>query len=163
MFTLQNFFPYLINSVTIPIALDFHKKMKPYGVTIEKWRVLSALLNADEQSVSELARATSIEISTLSHLLTRMVRQHLVTRARAKGDGRIVKIALTRRGRDLATMILPMAEQYEAAALKGFSLDEQAALKDLLRRVRANVDSLEQEVVLPTRKRPAARKPRRQS
>ena len=118
MFTLENFFPYLVNSVTIPIALDFHKKMKPYGITIEKWRVLSVLMNADGQSVSELARATSIEISRLSHLLNRMARQGLVGRARAKGDGRVVTVRLTPRGRALALKILPMALQYEVSALQ---------------------------------------------
>jgi DNA-binding MarR family transcriptional regulator len=162
MFTLENFLPYLVNSVTIPIALDFHKKMKPYGITIEKWRVLSALLNADGQSVSDLARATSLEISRLSHLLTRMARQRLVSRGRAAADGRVVKIALTPRGRALATMILPVALQYEAAALRGFSAEEQAALKALLRRVRANVDSIEHDVVLPAATpRTAAKRPRR--
>ena len=158
MFTLQNFFPYLVNSVTIPIAVDFHRRMKPYGITIEKWRVLSVLMNADGQSVSDLARATSIEISTLSHLLTRMVRQRLVTRARAAGDGRIVRIALTRRGRNLATTILPLALQYEAAAFKGFSEAEQAALKALLRRVRGNLDTIESDITLPARKARVARK-----
>ena len=160
MFTLQDFFPYLINSVTIPIAVDFHKKMKPYGITIEKWRVLSVLMNADGQSVGELSRGTSIEISTLSHLLTRMVRQRLVSRARAKGDGRVVTVTLTRRGRALAAMILPLALQYEASAFKGFSRDEQAELKTMLRRVRANLATIEQEIAVPARK-PRTAQPRR--
>jgi hypothetical protein len=32
MFTLEGFFPCLVKSVTLPIALDFHRKMKPYCV-----------------------------------------------------------------------------------------------------------------------------------
>jgi MarR family transcriptional regulator, organic hydroperoxide resistance regulator len=152
MFTLDNFFPYLVNSVTIPIALDFHKKMKPFGITIEKWRVLSVLMTAQGQSVSELARATSIEISRLSHLLNRMARQGLVGRARAKGDGRVVTVRLTPRGRALALKILPMALQYEVSAFKGFSDAERDALKTMLKRVRANLDSIEAEIAAPARK-----------
>ena len=159
MFTLESFFPYLVNSVTIPIALDFHKKMKPYGITIEKWRVLSALMNEDGQSVGALSRATSLEISRLSHLLTRMARQRLLTRTRAAGDGRVVTVRLTPSGRELAALILPMAQEYEESALKGFTESERAALKDLLRRARANVETLEQDVPVPARKaRPAKRR-----
>jgi DNA-binding MarR family transcriptional regulator len=159
MFTLEGFFPYLVNSVTIPIALDFHRKMKPFGITIEKWRVLSALLHADGQSVGELARATSLEISRLSHLLNRMARQGLVGRTRGPGDARVVTVRLSARGRALAERILPMALQYEAQALKGFSAAERDALKAMLRRVRANVETIESDIVVPGPK--PRREPRR--
>lgn len=142
---LDDFFPHLVNMVTQRIAADFQAKARRHGVTIEKWRVLSALLAHGPQAISALSRKTSIELSTLSKLLRRMEAENFVSRARSSADGRLVTIGLTRRGRAVATAVLPLARRYEEIALRTFDPQAAARLKAELRTIYRNLENVEEE------------------
>lgn len=143
---LNDFFPHLVNMVTQRIAADFQAKARRYGVTIEKWRVLSVLLAQGPLTISGLARHTSIEISTLSKLLKRMGAEGFVSRQRESADGRLVTMALTRRGEEIAASVLPLARRYEAVALRGFAPEAAARLKAELRTIYRNLENVEEDV-----------------
>jgi DNA-binding MarR family transcriptional regulator len=53
-----------------------------------------------------------------------------------------VLLHVTAAGRRLTRRILPIAERYEAVALKGFGAAEAETLKAALRRLYANMDDL---------------------
>jgi len=142
MFKLEDFIPHLLHRATAQIAHSFHFRAKEYGVTIEKWRVLASLLREDGQSMSGLAASTSIEISALSHLLKRMEGEATIQRSRDPADGRVIRLRLSAKGREIAERILPLTAYYEDAALRGFSHEEAATLRALLKRVDANLRDL---------------------
>lgn len=142
MFKLEDFIPYLLHRATAQIAHSFHFRAKEHGVTIEKWRVLSALLREDGQSMSGLAASTSIEISALSHLLKRMEREAMIERSRDPSDGRVTRLHLSAKGRETAERILPLAAYYEDTVLRGFSHEEAAQFRALLKRADANLRDL---------------------
>ena len=96
MFDLARYLPYLINRSGAKLALAFGRELVRFGVTLQEWRVLAALAAHDGQRLSDLATLTSIDVSTLSRLVDRMRRKGLLARARANGDGRAVRLALTR-------------------------------------------------------------------
>ncbi len=121
-----------------------------YGITLQMWRVLAALHHNDGQRVGELSATTSIEISTLSRLLTSMEERGLVERRRparqAVGkDARVVVVSRTGQGRALTAQIVPLALRYEEVSLDGFSGEEAALLKGMLTRLYDNMAALEGE------------------
>ena len=142
MFALAQYFPYLLNRAGSRIAAAFSAELAPFGVSLQAWRVLAALLDATALKMGELAQRTTIEVSTLTRIVDGIEAQGLVRRRRDPADARAVWVEASARGRATARRIVPLALRYEATALAGFSAAEQAQLKALLVRVFANMDRL---------------------
>jgi MarR family transcriptional regulator, organic hydroperoxide resistance regulator len=143
MFDLDQFLPYLINRAGVRLAVSFARDIADTGVALQEWRVLAVLAAAGEQRLSDLSGLTSIDLSTLSRLVTRMARQGLVARLNGNRDRRERRIALTEKGRGRTRAIIPTARRYERLALAGLSAAEEQTLKRLLRRVFANLEGLD--------------------
>ena len=141
-FDLGRFLPYLINRAGARLAAAFSAEIARYGIELQEWRVLAALLARGPCRLGDLAALTSIEISTLSRLVGRMTRARLVDRVREEGDRRAVQVSLSLRGRQVATEIVPLAHRYDALALAGFGTREAEQLRAMLARVFRNLDGL---------------------
>jgi DNA-binding MarR family transcriptional regulator len=105
------------------------------------WRVLAALASAGEQRQIDLADLTSIDSSTLSRLVTRLIRVGLVTRRRSATSSREVVVKLSAKGNAVVSGLIPIARAYETAAIGGISPEELMVLKRCLRRMYANMKS----------------------
>ena len=137
---LDDYLPYLVNRVGVALALHFGKDaLARYGLSIEMWRVLVVLSNNGGQRQVDLGGLTSIDASTLSRMVTRLVRLGLVARRRSTADTREVEVALTAKGRAALRRLIPIARRYEAIAATGISGAELAALKRALRLMYRNL------------------------
>ena len=112
--------------------MNFGRGLKAHGVVVQEWRVLAALAAHGAQRLSDLAQLTSIDLSTLSRLVGRMVRTGLVERGRGNGDKREVMVTLSAKGTRTTRAIIPAAQRYERVALRGLSAAESTALKQML-------------------------------
>jgi DNA-binding MarR family transcriptional regulator len=140
---LDSYLPYLLNRAGARIASAFGEEMRPLGASLQIWRVLAALRERDGRRMGDLSRTISIEVSTLTRLVDNMEKAGLVERRRDAEDARAVALHVTAAGRRLTKRILPIAQRYEAVALKGFTAAEADRLKQALRRLYANMDELE--------------------
>ncbi len=71
--------PYLINRVGSALVARFSADaLASARLSIASWRVLAALANNGGLRQTDLAELTSIDASTLSRLITRLVRDGLV-------------------------------------------------------------------------------------
>jgi DNA-binding MarR family transcriptional regulator len=143
---LGDYLPYLINRVGSIIAEQYgDEALKPHHLSIAMWRVMAALAASGSPSRSlrqiDLAELTSIDSSTLSRLVTRLVRMRLVTRSRSAKSNREVAVELSAKGKALVGRLIPIAHQYEAAAIAGLSREELDVLKRCLRQVYGNMRS----------------------
>jgi len=141
-FDLARFLPYLINRPGVRLAIAFAEDIAPHGIGLQEWRVLAALAAQGPQRLGDLARLTSIDVSTLSRLIGRMSRAKLVARTREDKDRRAVRVALAPKGRSTADAIIPVAHRYEHTALGGFDAAEGDRLRAMLKRVYRNLDAL---------------------
>jgi DNA-binding MarR family transcriptional regulator len=145
-FDITKYLPYLVNRTGVRIATAFGEVLRAHAITLQMWRVLAALDHADGQRISDLAALTSIDVSTLSRILDAMQEKGLIERRRGNGgDARVVTVHETEAGHALTAKIIPPARHYEDVALRGFSIEEQEALKAMLERVYRNIDALEDE------------------
>ncbi|MGB7036984.1 MAG: hypothetical protein WBD71_15840, partial [Xanthobacteraceae bacterium] len=71
------------------------------------------------------------------------VRTGLVTRGRSAHSDREVAVKLSGKGDTLVSRLIPLARQYEAAAIAGLSREELLVLKRCLRRAYANMKNRE--------------------
>ena len=137
---LDDYLPYLINRVGTAIAATYTGTvLAPLGLTLDMWRVLAALTNNGAQRQIDLVSMTSIDASTMSRLVTRMVRAGLVTRTRSKASSREVVVALSAKGRAQVESLIPIAKALEKTASHGLAAREQAVVKRALRRMYVNL------------------------
>jgi DNA-binding MarR family transcriptional regulator len=137
---LSDFLPYLVNRVGVITAEQFgNETLAPHGLSIAMWRVMAVLASAGGQRQIDLADLTSIDASTLSRIVSRLVRLGLVTRARSASSNREVVVTLSVRGNALVARLIPRAQAIETDAAAGLSAEELAVVKRCLRRIYANM------------------------
>ena len=133
---LDEHIPYLVNRVGAALVANFTAgALQAHDLSIAMWRVLAALSANGEQRQIDIAAMTSIDVSTLSRLVTRLQRRGLVTRKPSKNSSREVLVQLSPKGRSLVATLIPVARKVEAAAIAGVSRKDLALLKRLLRRM----------------------------
>jgi DNA-binding MarR family transcriptional regulator len=137
---LDDYLPYLVNRVGSIVADQFGASaLAPHGLSIAMWRVMAALAANGSQRQTDLADLTSIDASTLSRLVTRLVRMGLASRTRSASSSREVEVKLSAKGRAVVARLIPIARQYEAAAIAGLTRQELTTLKRCLRRAYENM------------------------
>jgi DNA-binding MarR family transcriptional regulator len=97
--------------------------------------VMQRLAGAPALSLNELADRTLTHQSTVSVVVTRLVRRGLITRTRGTLDGRRVEIALTARGRAALARAPAAAQDRLIAALTLVGPEARRALARHLRRL----------------------------
>jgi len=137
---LDDYFPYLINRVGTVLAVRFTAdQLAAHGLSIAMWRVLAVLSNNGGQRQIDLAGLTSIDASTLSRLVTRLVRMGLVSRTRSRTSSREVVVSLSAKGRALVDRLIPAALSLEETLGRGLPQRDRAVVKRALRRMYANM------------------------
>jgi MarR family transcriptional regulator, organic hydroperoxide resistance regulator len=149
---LDNYLPYLVNRVGNIIAEQFGAEaLAPYRLSIAMWRVMAVLASRGGQRQIDLADHTSIDVSTLSRLVTRLVAMGVVSRTRSANSTREVVVKLTAKGKAQVARLVPIARDYEAVAIAGVRPEDLAMLKNSLRRVYANMKNRRQATNAPRR------------
>ena len=139
-FKLDDFLPYLVNRVGAALVARFSERtLARHRLSIDMWRVLAALSNNGAQRQIDLAGMTSIETSTVSRLVSRLVQRGLVSRSRSRTNSREVVVALSRRGRALVDRLIPLAQALERSASAGLPARDIALAKHVLRRLYGNL------------------------
>jgi len=154
MYSLSDSLPYLLNRLGVRLGNLFGQRIAPLGVTVSMHRVLATLLERSDLKLNELSSVTTIELSTMSRLIGKMVADGLVTRGRAPNDDRAVHINLTEQGRKIAEQTRELAEHYDIVAGGVLRPAELKELKRILVRMYDATDVLEEELAdVPEEKR----------
>lgn len=130
--------PFLVARVAT-LMNPWHADFKKLGLSVLSVRVMAVLGLNGSASVGELAEATSIDQSTLSHILRRLARARLVEKTRQDHDNRSVRISTTAKGRALARKCHDMAVEHDRMLTKGLPAAQVRALKRALERLYLNV------------------------
>jgi DNA-binding MarR family transcriptional regulator len=137
---LDDYFPYLVNRVGSAVAERFTAEtLVDHDLSIAMWRVMVVLSAKGEQRLIDLSGMTAVDVSTLSRLVTRLVRRGLVTRNRSKTSSREVVIDLSAKGRALVERLIPHGHAIEATMIAGIAPQDEAAAKRVLRQVYRNL------------------------
>ena len=115
--------------------------LKSYGLRAPEWRALASLHSRHRLSMSELADLTSIERTTLSRTIGRMVRKGWVVRLSDASDARVTRLAPTAAGERLFTRIWPAVHQLNEAAVAGLPEPLVATVRWALEEMRRNLDA----------------------
>jgi DNA-binding MarR family transcriptional regulator len=84
-------------------ATDLHSRKlgKKTGLTTPQLVIIQAVGDLKDPTVSDIAKAVSLSLATVTTILNRLERNGIVNRARSSVDRRRVIVTLTEEGRDL--------------------------------------------------------------
>ena len=137
---LSNYFPYLINRVGMSLVERFTADaLRTPQLTIGAWRVLAVTANNEGVRQVDLVRLTSIEVSTVSRLVTRLVQLGLMARSRSITSNREVVVRLTSKGKALFEELAPVAFELEKTATRGIARKELAVARRVLAQMHENL------------------------
>ena len=137
----------------------FEDVMERAGGSLGIWIVLNAISDEGFVSHSILASRAHVDGATITYHVDRAEKLGLVRREADPDDRRVKRLRLTPNGERLRTKLIEDARAFEAQVLAGISDQEQARLRRILAKVRANLAEARSGEA-PGRRRPAAAPPR---
>ena len=111
-------------------------QLRSVGLTNPQFDIIATLGNTAGMSFRELGAATLITKGTLTGVVDRLVRDGLVERRAAPGDGRVILVCLTARGERVFQSVFPAVLRSTGRAFKGVSAAELKVLEELLTKLR---------------------------
>lgn len=137
---LDHYLPYLINRVGTALAMHFTQTtLERYGLSILMWRVLVVLSNDGGRRLVDLSEMTSIDLSTLSRMVARLVRLGLVSRKRSPVSEREIEVKLTAKGSKLVARIIPIGIDYQKKLVRNIPAKNRAIAERVLKQLYANL------------------------
>lgn len=110
----------------------FRPHLHAHGVTEQQWRVLRALAEGGPSDAGSLARRVCLLMPSLSRILRDLAGAGLLKRSRKEGDGRMVIVSLTAKGRSLFQRMSAESEQIYAALEGELNAVDLAELRESL-------------------------------
>ena len=120
----------------------FARMLKEYKIEINpaQGRIMFVLWQEDGLPISELARRTSLEKSTLTAMLDRLERMGYLRRVHSAEDRRQVLVERTEQDKSWQDIYVKVSQEMSALFYMGFSESEIDELDGYLRRLLANLE-----------------------
>ncbi|BDI60418.1 MarR family winged helix-turn-helix transcriptional regulator [Qipengyuania nanhaisediminis] len=146
-YQLKSFLPYQLsvasNAVSALIAERYRKR---FGLKVPEWRVMAVLGDAASAggrlTQRDLAEATLMDKVAVNRACKVLEERGLIARAENVRDGRSHLLELTGEGEGIYREVMPMARATERELFDGFAPSEEAALREMLGRMRARAVAL---------------------
>jgi MarR family transcriptional regulator, organic hydroperoxide resistance regulator len=132
---------YLLRNAYRVFARALQERIQAEGIPIGSWPFLRHLWQQDGITQKELTRAVGLMQPNTNAALKQLTRRGWVTQTHDSDDKRKIRIHLTPKGRQLFYRAFPLALRAREQALAGFSEQEVARLRSLLKRITKNLDA----------------------
>lgn len=117
-------------------ALATLRSELPPDCTVARFDLLSMLDRADGQTLASLSRRLLVTAGNLTGLVERAVRDGLVVKRSDARDKRVSRVYLTRKGRALASRLIPRHARAVERTFAPLAPEEQSELQRLLGKLR---------------------------
>jgi len=101
--------------------------------------VLRELSSKEEPTMSELGRSISMDLSTLTRTVDKLVRKEFVARKRDPEDRRMVRVALTAKGRKLISRFEEARKKHIESILRQMASQERRDLLHIFKTLHARI------------------------
>ena len=140
-FSLDDSHGYLINLAAQRLRYELHQSFqaKGYDVTPEQWAVLNRLWEEDGLSQVELAERTFKDKPGTTRILNLLEKKKIVVRRPDEHDGRVLRVFLTKTGKDLQAKLIPCAEEVLAKSGRNLTKEQLSQFKRTLHQMLDNL------------------------
>ena len=130
-------FSFIANRVSAKLARMYGER---FNLSVTGWRVIAVLGQHEPLSAKQLADRTGMDQVNITRAVTRLASQSMVSRRIDRDDRRRIILRLSKKGRAVFDVVLPLAESIEAAILEELTV---AQTEELRRTVAALVQRTE--------------------
>lgn len=140
-FRLDDSFGYLINIAAQRLKYELHQtfQARGYDVTPEQWAVLNRLWEQDGLSQVELAERTFKDKPGTTRILNLLEKKKIVVRRPDEDDGRVLRVFLTKIGKDLKEKLVPCAEEVLVKSGRNLTKEQLSEFKRTLNQMLDNL------------------------
>lgn len=135
----ENSVGYLVNKLAQTVAREVDNRMAGLGLTDAQWKPLLLLQQGTCSTAADISRIACHDTGAVTRLLDRLEAKNLIRRVRSAEDRRVVNLELTPEGEQVAAEVPKILANLANEVLNGFSQDEFAQFRNLLRRALDNV------------------------
>lgn len=111
---------------------ELDERFEALGLNSSKWRALFGIWRLESCTMGELARVTTIDRTTLTRVVDRLVEEEMVCRSASATDRRQVILTLTAAGETSYREALAIQSGYSAEMIRGVDEETQRNLCRLL-------------------------------
>ena len=101
--------------------------------------VLRELSSKEEPTMSELGRSISMDLSTLTRTVDKLVKKEFVARKRDPEDRRMVRVALTAKGKKIIRRFEEVRKKHIESILRQMTLQERRDLLHIFKTLHARI------------------------
>ncbi|OXC73993.1 MarR family winged helix-turn-helix transcriptional regulator [Caballeronia sordidicola] len=135
----ENFRPtqsigFLINKARNILTVEMDTALKDLDISSQQMGILMSLTLGLGATPFELSKLLGIDTGLMTRMLDKLEAKELLERSRSLEDRRVVNLALTKKGEEVAAQIPEVAPDVLNAHLKNFSKTEFEELRRLLRK-----------------------------
>lgn len=130
---------YRIKLLSQLLARKFTERLEPLGLTPFHWVVLCCLWEEDGLPTSSIGEKLQQVGGTLTGVLDRMEERGLIRRERDCRDRRIWRIWLTDAGKELESVLPPIAVEIREQAMRGISYADRERFCNILKQAINNL------------------------
>ena len=135
----ENFRPtqsigFLINKARNILTIEMDAALKDLDISSQQMGILMSLTLGLAATPFELSKVLGIDTGLMTRMLDKLEAKDLLQRSRSLEDRRVVNLALTKKGEEVAAQIPEVAPDVLNAHLKNFSKTEFEELRRLLRK-----------------------------
>ncbi|CAM4441017.1 MarR family winged helix-turn-helix transcriptional regulator [Paenibacillus typhae] len=112
------------------------KKHHIHGIAPSHGDILYQLFIREDMTMNQLSSSIDKDKSTITALVDKLVRLEYVNREQDQTDGRIFRLSLTAKGRELQPVFEEVSAALLAAVYEGFDPEEKQQLLGLLERIK---------------------------
>jgi 3-hydroxy-9,10-secoandrosta-1,3,5(10)-triene-9,17-dione monooxygenase reductase component len=134
---IDNYLLYYMSRATHQMGEEFHQVVADDGLTTKEWRVLACLYNENSISLTDLAKRTMVDQTTLLEL-SMDLQKHNMARVQQLDSG--TKVTGTAAGQQRVEHLIADCQKAESNALEGLDSDASETLKTMLQRIIKNTD-----------------------
>ncbi len=133
---------YLMRQILNRVAHEIERQLAHTDLTNAQWIPLFKLYSGHATTVAELARECNLDAGAMTRMLDRLEAKGLCKRVRSESDRRVVNIEITPAGSQAASDIPEILSGVQNAHLAGFNVEEFETLREYLRRILNNAQSI---------------------
>jgi len=130
---LASFLPFrlsvLSNAISQRIAELYDRE---FGLSVWQWRAMAVTADTPGVSATEIGQRTQMDKVAVSRAIAGLIEMGYLDRRASEEDARRSRLFLTKTGRDVYDLIVPLALSEEARLVRALSAREQAQLAHLM-------------------------------
>ncbi|CAE6783823.1 MarR family winged helix-turn-helix transcriptional regulator [Paraburkholderia haematera] len=133
-FTLTQSVGFMLTKARNLITAEMDSALKDLDITSQQMGILLSMRRGAASTPFELSKLLGIDTGLMTRMLDKLETNGLLERSRSGDDRRVVNLALTAKGEEIAAQIPEIAPQVLNARLKKFTKAEFQELCRLLRK-----------------------------